>query len=61
MTVKELKEFYKGLYDGLNRRLELLEIAVSNHTGKHTWKDVVNYINSALLIVVIILLKFKVL
>ena len=57
MTVKELKE----LYDGINKRLELMELAIINHTGQHGWDKVISYGNSALLIIVILLLKFKIL
>lgn len=57
MTVKEIKQ----LYISLEKRIHNLEIQVTNHSGQHTWDRIVNYLQLTLMIVVIILLKFKIL
>lgn len=57
MTVKELKE----LYYGINDRLTNLEKALTNHCSEHTWDRIVKYVQLTLLILLILLLKFKIL
>lgn len=57
MTVKEIKE----LYDSLEKRIINLELQITNHCGQHTWDRIVNYGQLFLMVVVILLLKFKIL
>lgn len=57
MTKKEMKE----LYNGLEKRIFNLETQIINHCGQHTWDRIVSYSQLTLMIIVILLLKFKVL
>lgn len=61
MTIKEMRELYKDLYTGLEKRISSLEQQVVNHCGQHTWDRIVGYLQLTLMIVVILLLKFKIL
>lgn len=57
MTIKEVKK----LYDSIELRIASLETQISNHSGQHFWDRIVNYAQLTLMIVVILLLKFKLL
>jgi len=56
----KLKELQK-LYEGLDLRLINLETAITNHCSQHTWDRIIKYAQLVLMVVVILMLKFKVL
>jgi len=57
MNVKEVKQ----LYDSLEKRVTNLGTQITNHCSQHTWDRIVNYSQLLLMVVVILLLKFKIL
>lgn len=57
MTVKEVTK----LYESLEKRIANLETQIVNHCGQHAWDKIVSYINLALMVIVILMLKFKIL
>lgn len=57
MTVKEITV----LYHSLEKRMVNLETSITNHCSQHLWDRIVSYAQLTLMIVVILLLKFKIL
>jgi len=57
MNVKEVTV----LYHNLEKRIINLETSITNHCSQHTWDRVVSYGQLTLLMIVILLLKFKIL
>lgn len=57
MTIKEIT----NLYHGLEKRISNLETSITNHCGQHAWDRVVSYAQLTLMVLVILLLKFKIL
>ena len=57
MTVKEVKK----LYERLERRITNLENAILNHCSTHTWDRIIQALSLIVMVIVILLLKFKIL
>ena len=53
----EFKDFKKEIKD----EIKLLQTQIINHSGVHRWDRIVSYLQLILMVIVILLLKFKIL